>query len=169
MKKKLFLFLLGSFLTFTNLALSAQVPEECKEELSNLKKRAPFKVNSDLTVQSVNPSKDRLEINMDWNSPKEEFFYEGPGGTYFISLEEMHDNLIDILDENGERDLLLSIVMYKKNGKEVLFNLTSKEDGEIHSLLVDSEGNLVNVSYDDVPEDVFETTTETQIQIIDIN
>lgn len=165
--KKLFLLLLGSFLTFSNFGLLAQVPEECMEELSNLKKRTPFKVNADLTVQSVNPSKDRLEINMDWNSPKDEFFYEGPGGTYFISLEELHDNLIDILNENGERDLLWSIVMYKKNDKEVLFNLVTKEDGEQHSLLVDGEGNLVNVSYHDVPEDVFETVTETQIKIVD--
>lgn len=164
---KLFLIIVSSFLTLSNFTLLAQGPEECKEELSNLKKSTPFKVNSDLTVQSVNPSKDRLEINLDWNSPIKDLFYEGPGETYFISLEEMHDKLIDILDENGERDLLESIVIYKRNNKEVLFNLITKEDGEKHSLLVDTEGNLVNVSYDDVPEEVFETVTETQIEIIE--
>lgn len=164
---KLFLILVGSFLTLSNFTLLGQWPEEYKEELSNLKKRTPFKVNSDLTVQSVNPSKDRLEINLDWKSPIKDLFYEGPGKTYFISLEEMHDKLIDILDENGERDLLESIVIYKRKNKEVLFNLITKEDGEKHSLLVDTEGNLVNVSYGDVPEEVFETVTETQIEIIE--
>ena len=165
--KKLFLLLLGSFLTISNFNLSALVTEECKEELSNLKKRTPFKVNSDLSVQSVNSSEDRLEINIDWNSPKEEFFYEGPGGTYFISLEEMYDKLMDILDVNGEIDLLYSIAMFQKKEKEIVFNLITTEDGEKHSLLVKPNGELINIGFEDIPEEVLETVTVTTIQIID--